>query len=101
MPLTQKLSDLITEVNAAIYRRFANSSFWIQAEITNVKKCAGKRRCFPKFIEKEGNLVSTEIQGIFWSKAYFHTERFEQETIGVALFAYARPVGKTKEAEVK
>lgn len=80
MPLTQKLSELINEIDATISGRFAFKSAWIKAEITDVKKYADKRWCFLKFIEKEGNLISTEIKGVFWSNAYVQIERFEQET---------------------
>lgn len=80
MPIAQKLSQLITEIDATIYNRFAGKTFWIKAEITDVKKYADKRWCFLKFIEKDGNLITTEIKGVFWSNTYHHVENFEKET---------------------
>lgn len=80
MPVTQKLSELINEIDATIYNRFAGKTFWIRAEITDVKKYPDKRWCFLKFIEKEGNVISSEIKGVFWAGAYQHVENFEKET---------------------
>lgn len=80
MPLTQKLSELVSEIDATIHNRFAGKTFWIKAEITDVKKYRDKRWCFLKFIEKEGNVIITEIKGVFWSTTYHHVENFERET---------------------
>ncbi|MEO5892379.1 MAG: exodeoxyribonuclease VII large subunit [Ferruginibacter sp.] len=80
MPLAQKLSELINEIDATIYNRFANKTFWIRAEITDVKKYKDKRWCFLKFIEKDGNAITSEIKGVFWSNTYHHVENFERET---------------------
>ena len=80
MPTAQKLSSLISEIDAAIHNSFAGKTFWIKAEITDVKKYADKRWCFLKFIEKDGNLITTEIKGVFWSGTYHHVENFEKET---------------------
>jgi exodeoxyribonuclease VII large subunit len=73
-----KLSELIGEIDDVIQDRFAGETFWITAEITDVKKQADKRWCFLKFIEKEGHLITTEIRGVFWSTAYTSIERFEK-----------------------
>jgi exodeoxyribonuclease VII large subunit len=80
MLAAQKLSDLINEIDATIYQRFAGKTFWIKAEITDVKKYADKRWCFLKFIEKDGATITTEIKGVFWSNTYHHVENFEKET---------------------
>ena len=80
MPMAQKLSELINEIDATIYNRFAGKTFWIKAEITDVKKYADKRWCFLKFIEKDGASITTEIKGVFWSGTYHHVENFEKET---------------------
>ena len=80
MATAQKLSQLITEIDATIHNRFAGKTFWIKAEITDVKKYTDKRWCFLKFIEKDGNLITTEIKGVFWSNTYHHVENFERET---------------------
>ena len=47
-----KLSELLGEIEATIYNRFYGKTFWIKAEITDVKKQPDKRWCFLKFIEK-------------------------------------------------
>ncbi|MEO6730430.1 MAG: exodeoxyribonuclease VII large subunit [Ferruginibacter sp.] len=80
MPIAHKLSQLISEIDATINNRFAGRTFWIKAEIMDVKKYADKRWCFLKFIEKEGNLITTEMKGVFWSTTYHHVENFEKET---------------------
>jgi exodeoxyribonuclease VII large subunit len=80
MPVAQKLSQLISEIDSTIHNRFAGKTFWIKAEITDVKKYTDKRWCFLKFIEKEGNTITTEIKGVFWSNTYHHVENFEKET---------------------
>ena len=78
MPKRLKLSELIGEIDDVIQDRFAGETFWITAEITDVKKQPDKRWCFLKFIEKEGNLIRAEIKGVFWSTAYGSIERFEK-----------------------
>ncbi len=80
MPDSIKLSELVNEIDDAIKNRFAGQTFWIKADITDVKKQPDKRWCFLKFIEKEGNLITTEIKGVFWAYTYRHVERFEKET---------------------
>ncbi len=80
MPAAQKLSELISEIDATINNRFAGKTFWIRTEITDVKKYGDKRWCFLKFIEKEGNNITTEMKGVFWSNTYHHIENFEKET---------------------
>jgi exodeoxyribonuclease VII large subunit len=73
-----RLSELVNEIDDAIQNRFAGETFWITAEITDVKKQTDKRRCFLKFIEKEGNIITTEIIGVFWANTYYNIERFEK-----------------------
>jgi len=78
MPKQLKLSELINEIDDVIQDRFAGETFWITAEITDVKKQADKRWCFLKFIEKEGNLITAEIKGVFWSNSYSSVLQFEK-----------------------
>ena len=80
MPQTQKLSDLVNEIDAAIRDRFAGKTFWIKAEITDVKKHPDKKWCFLKFIEKDGNTIITEMKAVFWSNSYIYIQHFERET---------------------
>jgi exodeoxyribonuclease VII large subunit len=80
MPQTQKLSEIVNEIDATIRNRFSGKTFWIKAEITDVKKQPDKKWCFLKFIEKDGNTITTEIKGVFWSNTYFYIQNFENET---------------------
>ena len=75
-----KLSELVEEIQNAIQDRFEGETFWITAQIIDVKKQAGARRCYLKFIEKENNLITTEIRGVFWSSYYSQLEDFEKFT---------------------
>jgi len=80
MPQTQKLSELISDIDSTIKSRFGGKTFWIKAEITDVKKQPDKRWCFLKFIEKDGNTITTEMKGVFWANSYNYIEEFEAET---------------------
>ncbi len=80
MPQPQKLSELISDIDSTIKNRFGGKTFWIKAEITDVKKQQDKRWCFLKFIEKDGNTITTEMKGVFWANSYNYIEEFEEET---------------------
>jgi exodeoxyribonuclease VII large subunit len=75
-----KLSQLIAEIEEAIHYRFTGESFWITAEITDVKKMVDKRWCFFKFIEKKDTMIIAEMKAVFWSNTYNIVEQFEQIT---------------------
>jgi exodeoxyribonuclease VII large subunit len=75
-----QLSELAAIVQETIEDRFYNDSFWITAEITDVKKYESKRWCFLKFIEKIGSHVATEMQAVFWANAYQQIILFEKIT---------------------
>lgn len=80
MPSQLKLSELIAEIDEAIHYRFTGETFWITAEITDVKKMPDKRWCFLKFIEKEGNFIIAEMKAVFWSHNYTFVDEFEKLT---------------------
>jgi len=80
MPQAIKLSDLVGEIDAVVFNRFYGKTFWVKAEITDVKKQPDKRWCFLKFIEKDKNAITTEIKGVFWSNTYSQIELFEKNT---------------------
>ncbi len=80
MQQTQKLSQLVNEIDVVIRNRFIGQVFSIKAEITDVKKQPDKRWCFLKFIEKDGNTITTEVGAVFWSNAYHSIESFERHT---------------------
>jgi exodeoxyribonuclease VII large subunit len=75
-----QLSELVALVQETIEYRFYEDSFWITAEITDVKKYDSKRWCFLKFIEKRGNIIATEMQAVFWANAFQHIILFERIT---------------------
>lgn len=74
------LSALAALIEQTIEQVFADESFWIIAEIADVKKYEAKRWCFLKFIEKKKDQVYAEMQGIFWANAYPEIVRFERST---------------------
>ncbi len=80
MPAIQRLSEVVTEIEDSIRNRFSGRTFWIQAEIADVKKYTDKKWCFLKFTEKSGNLIVTELKGVFWSNTYAAITNFEQAT---------------------
>ncbi len=80
MPVTQKLSEVVNEIEGTIRSRFLGRTFWIKAEIADVKKYPDKRWCFLKFIEKSGSMVTTDIKGVLWSNTYSNIEKFESAT---------------------
>ncbi len=75
-----QLSELVAIVQETVEDRFFNDSFWITAEITDVKKYDSKRWCFLKFIEKQGTRIATEMQGVFWANGYQQIVLFEKIT---------------------
>ena len=75
-----KLSELVDEIQDTLQLRFEGETFWITTQIIDVKKQEGVRRCYLKFIEKENNLVTTELRGVFWSNSYDQIEDFEKFT---------------------
>jgi exodeoxyribonuclease VII large subunit len=79
-PHTIPLSQLVAEVQESIELTFGSELFWIHAEITDVKKYETKRWCFLKFIEKNGDTISTEMKGVFWNNSYSEIEKFEHIT---------------------
>lgn len=75
-----QLSELVAIIQETIEDRFYEDSFWITAEITDVKKYDSKRWCFLKFIEKQGNTIATEMQAVFWANAFQQIILFERIT---------------------
>ncbi|MEP7127391.1 MAG: exodeoxyribonuclease VII large subunit [Chitinophagales bacterium] len=80
MPTLMRLSELVNEIQDTIESRFEGAAYWINVEITDVKKYADKKWCFLKFIEKEGLSITTEIKGVFWGGTFHHIEKFERQT---------------------
>lgn len=80
MPTIIKLSELVEQIQDTIEARFSGETFWITAEITDVRKQEGTRRCYLKLIEKHNNDITTEIRGVFWANYYNQIENFEKVT---------------------
>lgn len=76
-----RLSELVNEIENAIQNRFAGESFWITAEITDVKPQDPSRNYrFIKFIEKSGATTLASIDAVFWARSLNQIEKFEKIT---------------------
>ncbi len=75
-----KLSELVGAIQETIQYQFDGDSYWVSAQITNVKKYEGNRRCYLTLEEYEGTQKTAEIKAVFWSNAYSEIEKFEQLT---------------------
>jgi len=76
-----RLSELVNEIDEAIQNRFAGETFWITAEITDVKPQDPSRNYrFIKFIEKSGTTTLASIDAVFWARSLNQIEKFEKIT---------------------
>ncbi len=76
-----RLSELVNEIDNAIQNRFAGETFWITAEITDVKPQDPSRSYrFIKFIEKSGATTLASIDAVFWARSLNQIEKFEKIT---------------------
>ena len=75
-----KLSELLEEVQETIQGRFEGETYWITAQLTNVKKQESNRRCYLAFAEYENGVKIAEIRGVFWANYYGEIERYEKYT---------------------
>ena len=76
-----RLSELVKEIDNAIQNRFAGETFWITAEITDVKPQDPSRTYrFIKFIEKSGATTLASIDAVFWARSLNQIEKFEKIT---------------------
>ena len=75
-----KLSELLEEVQETIQGRFEGETYWITAQLTNVKKQESNRRCYLAFAEYEDGAKIAEIRGVFWANYYREIERYEKYT---------------------
>ena len=80
MPQQVKLSELINEIQDTIDSRFEGETFWVTAEITDVRRIPQKQWCFLKLIEKTGSSISTSIDAVFWTTGYAEILNFERAT---------------------
>lgn len=80
MPDKIKLSQLADQIEQTLHNRFEGTAIWVIAQIADVKKQVAQRRCYLKFIEKNGSETTAELRGVFWSRAYAQIEEFEKKT---------------------
>ncbi|MES2654994.1 MAG: exodeoxyribonuclease VII large subunit [Bacteroidota bacterium] len=74
------LSQLLYKIDETLQMQFGYQTFWIKAEITDVKKYESKRWCFLKLIEKKDEQINAEIKATAWSQGYAFIEQFERLT---------------------
>ena len=80
MPDKIRLAQLAQEIENTLHGRFESQQLWVVAQITDVKKQVSLRRCYLKFIERNGSETAAEIKGVFWAKTYGQIENFEKLT---------------------
>lgn len=80
MPQQVRLSELVNEIQETIEANFGYESFWVTAEITDVKRMPQKQWCFLKLIEKTGSNITTSIEAVFWANGYAEILNFEKAT---------------------
>jgi exodeoxyribonuclease VII large subunit len=74
------LSQLLYKIDETLQSQFGYQTFWIKAEITDVKKYESKRWCFLKLIEKKDSEIIAEMKATAWSQGYVFIEQFERLT---------------------
>ncbi len=74
------LSQLLYKIDETLQSQFGYQTFWIKAEITDVKKYESKRWCFLKLIEKKDEQIIAEMKATAWSQGYVFVEQFERLT---------------------
>ena len=74
------LSQLLNRIDETLQSQFGFQTFWIKAEITDVKKYESKRWCFLKLIEKKDTEIIAEMKATAWSQGYAFIEQFERLT---------------------
>lgn len=75
-----KLSELVEQIQETIQNEFEGNSYWVSAQITNVKKDDRNRRCYLTLEEYEDGRKTAEMRSVFWSNTYGEIENFERLT---------------------
>lgn len=77
-----KLSDLTGQIAKVIHAGFSHRTYWVIAEITNLKFYPAKNYYFLDLVEKDvfSNTVLTSIKANAWSTATQNIKRFEKQT---------------------
>lgn len=74
-----KLSELVWEIGETIEEQFDGRTFWVPAQVTNVRKYVGNRRCYLTLEEYEEGEKVAELKAVFWANSYPLIARFEKE----------------------
>jgi len=81
MPKEIKLSELVEQIYDTIENRFTGETFWITAEITDLKPTNAIRHYrFLKFVEKDGNNIVASMDAVFWQSYLKEIDKFEKLT---------------------
>jgi exodeoxyribonuclease VII large subunit len=75
-----KLSTLVSQIQDTIQGRFEGETYWVSAQITNVKNISSSRRCYLTLEEYENNQKIAEARAVFWANCYHEIEKFEKIT---------------------
>jgi exodeoxyribonuclease VII large subunit len=75
-----KLSELVGQIQETIQDNFEGETYWVSAQITNVKKYETNRRCYLTLEEYENDIKTAEIKAVFWSNTYNEIAKFEKST---------------------
>lgn len=75
-----RLFQLAQDIQQTLRSRYENREIRITAQVTDIKKQVSLRRCYLKFIEKQGNDILADIRGVFWADSYGEIEKFEKIT---------------------
>lgn len=73
-----KPSKLGSHIQKIITNSFKNETFWMTAEIINVKKYPEKKVCYLMLTEKDDKGKTTEFRASFWPSGYDSIETFER-----------------------
>ena len=81
MPKEIKLSELVEQIYDTIENRFAGETFWISAEIIDLKPTNTIRHYrFLKYVEKDGNNIVASMDAVFWQPYLKEIDKFENLT---------------------
>ncbi|MEP7279089.1 MAG: exodeoxyribonuclease VII large subunit [Bacteroidota bacterium] len=75
-----KLSALLEQIQDTIQNRFEGETFWVHAQIVNVKKQESSRRCYLTLVDYENGNKTAEARAVFWANGYGQIEIFEKAT---------------------
>ncbi len=81
MPEKIKLSQLVEQISETIESSFAGETFWVTAEITDLKPVNPlKNYRFLKLVEKDGSNIVAAMDAVFWQFYLKEIDKFEKLT---------------------